>query len=872
MTQRKAATSKQSRRKQPLVSVIIPVYNAEKTIGRCLDSLINQTIADKIEIIAIDDGSTDNSLEILRSYEGKNVKVARAEHMSTGQIRNIGLSMAYGKYVGFVDADDYVSKNWGQEIKDCLIKTSDASLIVFRYNTRRGPQLLESKFNPRVASIHELTNNSMRSQYDLIWGLSLFVWDKLFKKEIIDYHGITFPNTYYAEDTAFLVKFINNCQTVSLIDKPLYVHIDDNSASTTKHISKKWSTIFESFADLINYYRRAGIFATYEYAICMLALGFYKRRMIFMSKLKYSKNERELVKSFINEAFQFFDANFKDTWPERFTKWWPSYSFMTDKSKAIRYITHAKRNNRIHTLVSKFKQNKTRYAYYRKYLPIKNKALLAQSFWGETSDSPYYFACEGTNNYGLHTYLVSSDEFQARNVINNDAWPELPGIIESDSKEYVKLLATAKYIVCNDSLPAWFNKRPEQVLINTWHGTPLKTLGKDMASEIGRYMGYVQNNFLMSDYLLYPNDFTYRHMSEGYYLNRLFNNTSAILGYPRNIALFDHKDRTRRREYYGLTNKRVFVYMPTWRVNSKRQQDIDQYTNELTTIFDELDPLLDNDVVIYVKMHHLLSAGKLDLKKYRHIMAVDPLIENYQFLNMADCLITDYSSVMFDYAASGRSVVLFDYDYDEYLKNRGVYININDLPFDKVQTTQQLAKYINDFTPHQQHYDKQTVNKFWQYDSPDNASKLCRLVFDGDNNGIQQRQSRQAKQFNVIFAPNNLGKVKEIVEQLSTNDLLVFHKSHLSGEIEKLVIQNLDNISQLLVAQPQAPITVGEHIIRSIYRKTGLLKSLTRRYYRKELDRILPNISVSSFTNYSHVKRFADIAKLFPNGRKVNND
>ena len=311
--------------------------------------------------------------------------------------------------------------------------------------------------------------------------------------------------------------------------------------------------------------------------------------------------------------------------------------------------------------------------------------------------------------------------------------------------------------------------------------------------------------------------------------------------------------------------------MPTWRVNSKRQQDIEQYTNELTAIFDELDPLLDDDVVIYVKMHHLLSAGKLDLKKYHHIMAVDPLIENYQFLNMADCLITDYSSVMFDYAASSRNVVLFDYDYDEYLKNRGVYIDINKLPFDKVQVTQQLTQYINNFTPHQQHYDKQAVNKFWRYDSPNNASKLCQLVLNDDNNGIQQKQSRQANKFNVIFAPNNLGKVEEIIEQLSTNDLLVFHKSHLSGEIERLVIQNLGNISQLLVAQPQAPITVGEHLIRSVYRKTGLLKSPTRRYYRKELDRILPNIAVSSFTNYSHIKRFADITKLFPNGRKVNN-
>ncbi len=872
MTQRKAAANKQAKRKQPLVSVIIPVYNAEKTIGRCLDSLINQTIANQIEIIAIDDGSTDNSLEILRSYESENIKIIHTNNLPIGQVRNIGMEMASGQYIGFIDSDDYVTDDWGDNIEKNINHDERPDMIAFRYFAKKSVQQIESQFNQkRIAGHKQIDNTTQQDQYDLIWGLSPFVWDKLFLRDVIVNEHIQFPTTYYAEDAAFVVKFIDSCDRVFFIDKPLCVHVDDSSTAMTKHISKRWSDIFPSMADAINYYRHKGTYDTYEYAICMTALGLYKRRMIFMSKLKYSRNERKLVESFINEAFQFFDANFESTWPERFAKWWPSYSFMTDRAKAIRYITNAKKNNRIRTLASKFKHNKTRYAYYRKYLPIMDNALLAQSFSGEPSDSPYYFAREGANNYGLRTYLVSNDEFQARNVINNDAWSERPDIIESDSKEYVKLLATAKYIVCNDSLPAWFNKRPEQVLINTWHGTPLKTLGKDMASEIGRYMGYVQNNFLMSDYLLYPNNFTYEHISDAYYLNKLFNNTSIILGYPRNVALFDRKDRTKRREYYGLANKRVFVYMPTWRVNSKRQQDIEQYTNELTAIFDELDPLLDDDVVIYVKMHHLLSAGKLDLKKYHHIMAVDPLIENYQFLNMADCLITDYSSVMFDYAASSRNVVLFDYDYDEYLENRGVYIDINKLPFDKVQVTQQLAQYINNFTPHQQHYDKQAVNKFLRYDSPNNASKLCQLVLNDDNNGIQQKQSRQANKFNVIFAPNNLGKVEEIIEQLSTNDLLVFHKSHLSGEIERLVIQNLDNISQLLVAQPQAPITVGEHLIRSVYRKTGLLKSLTRRYYRKELDRILPNISVSSFTNYSHIKRFADITKLFPNGRKVNN-
>lgn len=864
MTQRKS-TRKDS---QPLISVIIPVYNAEKTITRCLDSLLSQTIADQIEIIAIDDGSTDGSLEILQSYKKKysSIIVTRVEHIPTGQVRNIGIKMAHGVYVGFADADDYVNDNWGEEIQKCITRHDRPSMVVFRYNTLREGQTLESKFNARISDADWLANTTIQTQYDLMWGLSLFVWDKLFRRNIVDSCSIEFPATYYAEDTAFLVKFINNCETVAFVDRSLYTHIDDNATSMTKHISDKWVTIFDSFANVIDYYRRNGTFSSYEYAICMLALGFYKRRMLFIAQLKYTHNDRKLLNEFVGRAFLFFDTNFRDTWPKRFKKWWPNYSFMTDEGKALHYTTNAKRNNRINTLARKAKQNKTKYAYYRKYLPIRKNTVLAQSFWGETSDSPYYFARECANNYSLHACLASNDLFQARCIINNDIWTNKPDIIKINSKQYVKLLATAKYIICNDSLPAWFNKRPGQILINTWHGTPLKTLGKDMASEIGRYIGYVQNNFLMSDYLLYPNDFTFEHMTKAYYLDKLYSGTSVVLGYPRNVALFDRADKTRHREYYGLVDKRIFVYMPTWRVNSKRQQDIDQYTDELIAIFDELDPLLNDNTIVYVKLHHLLSTGKLDLKKYRHIAAVDPLIENYQFLNMADCLVTDYSSVMFDFAASGRSVVLFDYDYDAYLKDRGVYINIDSLPFDQVQTAQQLARYINSFTPHPQHYDKQTADKFWKYDSSNNARKLCRLVLGNNGHNIKQIRRQQDQRFNVIFAPSNLNRVEEIIEQLSTDDLLVFYKPHLSNEIERFVIENPDNITQLLIAQPMEPITIGEHIIRSIYRKTGLLESLVKHHYRKEISRILPHISVKSFTNYSHIKRFADIARLFPDG------
>ena len=457
---------------KPLISVIIPVYNAEKTIARCLDSLLGQAIADQIEIIAIDDGSTDGSLEILQSYKNEQVKVVHIDNIPIGQVRNFGVSTACGKYIGFVDADDYVVDGWGPALKEHINSNNNAALIAFRYYTKKTSELVESSFNQRLIARHDkICNLSVQDQYDLIWGLSPFVWDKLFLRDVIISNNIQFPATYYAEDAAFVTKFINDCSQVSIINKPLCVHVDDNNAAMTKHISESWGDILPSMADVIDYYKHKGNYGTYEHAICMVTLGLYKRRLVYISKLKYSRGERKFIKNFINKSFQFFDANFRGSWSERFKKWWPNYSFMTDKKKTIRYTTNAKRNSRINTLIRKANQNKTRYAYYQKYLPIRQNTVLAQSFWGEASDSPYYFARECANNYSLHVYLAPNDLFQARCIINNDIWANKPDIIKINSKQYVKLLATAKYIICNDSLPAWLISGQAKFL--STHGTEL---------------------------------------------------------------------------------------------------------------------------------------------------------------------------------------------------------------------------------------------------------------------------------------------------------------------------------------------------------------------------------------------------------------
>ena len=121
----------------PKVSIIIPVFNAEKYLEKCLDSLVNQTLED-IEIICIDDGSTDNSLEILKTYEQKDkrIKVLQQTNKKQGAARNYGIREAIGEYIGFVDSDDWAELDMFEKLYNKAISTdSDITMCkVIDYN------------------------------------------------------------------------------------------------------------------------------------------------------------------------------------------------------------------------------------------------------------------------------------------------------------------------------------------------------------------------------------------------------------------------------------------------------------------------------------------------------------------------------------------------------------------------------------------------------------------------------------------------------------------------------------------------------------------------------------------------------------------
>lgn len=342
-------------------------------------------------------------------------------------------------------------------------------------------------------------------------------------------------------------------------------------------------------------------------------------------------------------------------------------------------------------------------------------------------------------------------------------------IIRYGMKEYYKTLASAKYLINDNTFIHLFIKRPEQVYFNTWHGTPFKTLGKKIKNDFAG-IGNAQHNMIMADYLLYPNRFTMEHMVEDYMLPNLSQGTILLTGYPRNTAFLSEGRREQIRKEYDMEGKEIYAYLPTWRgvvgkVTSKQQND------RLYKYLAELDEKLSENQRVYVKLHPI-SVKEIDLSKLTKIIPFPTdKYDTYEFLNATDGLITDYSSIFFDYAVSRKKIILFAYDKQEYIADRGFYFPMDDLPFPQTETVDELLACMN--AP-KAYDDEAFLKTFCNYENPGVTKALLRRVIFGDaSNLIEEMPVPDNGKKNVIVYAGALKDNKitrAVMEFLNTAD------------------------------------------------------------------------------------------------------
>lgn len=280
--------------KDILVSIIVPVYNVDKYIKKCIESIINQTHKN-IEIILVNDGSKDKSLNICKNYKNKDkrIKLINQENGGLPKARNEGLNIAKGKYITFVDSDDYVSENYIERLLSTAIET-EADVVESNYLRVDEDGNIQSKSNIGAYfsnNTYEINKSFLENQ-----KFKNFAWNKIFKSSVIKNFRFN-PNYKLSEDYGFLSHLYLNVSKKANVEDYLYYYVNRKGSIVNQFFSEK--ALYDIYVreDILDLYKKNNYKDFYEYVVLKiinLVYTFYNR----LNDLDRSKR-REIKKKLI---------------------------------------------------------------------------------------------------------------------------------------------------------------------------------------------------------------------------------------------------------------------------------------------------------------------------------------------------------------------------------------------------------------------------------------------------------------------------------------------------------------------------------------------------------------------------------------------
>ena len=207
------------------ISIIVPIYNASKYLKKCLDSLVNQT-KKELEFILINDGSTDDSESIIKSYEDDRIKYFKRSNHGIGKTRNFGINKSTGKYIMFLDSDDYL-KTDACEVLYKRIEKEKLDLVVCDFY-RVNSNVLEEKIN-------DFKNTSLKDNPKLLLDINLAPWNKIYRSDLIKDNKIKFVEDLKYEDAPFVALALLKSKNIGKVNKALvYYMVHDKSETTVR--------------------------------------------------------------------------------------------------------------------------------------------------------------------------------------------------------------------------------------------------------------------------------------------------------------------------------------------------------------------------------------------------------------------------------------------------------------------------------------------------------------------------------------------------------------------------------------------------------------------------------------------------------------
>lgn len=293
---------------QPKVSIIVPVYNTEKYLRKCLDSLVFQTL-EEIEVIVVDDGSTDKSGQILDEYQEKypqKMKVVHKENGGQASARNLAFDLCTGEYIGFLDSDDFVKTEMFEKMYQKAV-ASDADYVACGYT-----DIMYDGDNEVVLQEYVASKPAYKTK-DMFFEALVSPFLHIYRRELLMQSGVKFTQGYIYEDTAFYLNLIPYVKKLDVIEESLAYRVRHANSTTTTFKKEKVRNIIPVIQDSVDFYKAKNHFDEYknelEYFCVKVLLCSSMQRISRVAGYKNSVDLADETLDYIAKVFPEYRSN-----------------------------------------------------------------------------------------------------------------------------------------------------------------------------------------------------------------------------------------------------------------------------------------------------------------------------------------------------------------------------------------------------------------------------------------------------------------------------------------------------------------------------------------------------------------------------------
>ncbi|MFP7479755.1 CDP-glycerol glycerophosphotransferase family protein [Terribacillus saccharophilus] len=488
------------------------------------------------------------------------------------------------------------------------------------------------------------------------------------------------------------------------------------------------------------------------------------------------------------------------------------------------------------------------YAKYFETLEVRDNVVLYESRDGKSlTDSPFaifqYLLNHPDYQHLTHIWSVENPTVLEKIISQYDQYNNVK-FVTRNTREYLKCLASAKFLVNNATFQSFFIPKDNQVYINTWHGTPLKSMGFDIPGNPAHSQNVVRN-FLSASYLLSPNEHTTKMFTDSYKLKGLFEGEIIQEGYPR----IDLTYNTDREEFIRLLKstgvkingqKPTILYAPTWKGTT-----ISRVNNDVYQIMADM-AYLENHIGyaynLMVKVHPYLYDEALKVPELKDRLIPD-YIDTNQMLSVTDILLTDYSSIFFDFMVTDKPILFYMWDQDEYSVDRGRYLDNSELPGPTLLNIREVLKAIKNIDEVRSVYkENYEVNKarFTAFDDGEVTKRIVSYIFNGAQslqpiNGLDKGKEK------ILIYPGgmmNNGITSSFINLLDNIDYSKYDVScFMKTPHSKEALQNIAKVNKnaRMLFKPGVPVyRLGEVYRDKHINNRGIRGKLEKKIYPEQ--------------------------------------